>query len=80
MLIVQRIAAVWTIALVPRPSCPAKAKPVLAAFACTVAPVTKVVRAFITLGAMVVELVLEMFLAAVFAHNLRLGVQCWCSE
>jgi hypothetical protein len=39
MLIVHGITAVRTIALVPRPSSPSKAKPVLAAFACTVAPV-----------------------------------------
>jgi hypothetical protein len=74
VLIVRGISVFWTIALVTRPGCPPEAKPVLAAFAGTIAPVTQVVRSVITLGAVVVELVLEVFFATVLAHDQWLSV------
>jgi hypothetical protein len=74
MLIIHGISVFWTIALVPRPCCPSKAKPMLAAFAGTIAPVTQVIRSVIALGAVIVELMLEMFFAAVLAHDQWLSV------
>jgi hypothetical protein len=75
MLIVRGISVFGTIPLVPRPSCPPKAKPVLAALSGAVASVTQVVRPVVTFRAVVVELVLEMFFSTMLAYNQRLSIQ-----
>jgi hypothetical protein len=80
MLIVRGISVFWAIALVPCPSGPSKAKPVLAALSGAVASVTQVVCPIVTFRAVVVELVFEVFFTTMLAYNQRLGIQSWCSQ
>lgn len=64
MLTVGWIAALGCVALVAKPGCPAKSKPMLAAFAVAEAAQTNGVIAALASLAVVMQLVLDMILAA----------------
>jgi hypothetical protein len=67
LLMVGGVATLRTVALVPGPRCPAKAEPVLAPFALAIAAKTEIVVTTVTTRTVIVELVLDVFLAAVRA-------------
>jgi hypothetical protein len=67
LLMVGGVATLRTVALVPGPRCPAKAEPVLAPFALVIAAKTEIVVTTVATRTVIVELVLDVFLAAVRA-------------
>jgi hypothetical protein len=75
LLMIRGISTFWTVTLVARPSRPSKAVPVLASFASTVTPMTKIIRSVIAFRAVVVKLVLKVFFSAMLARYLRFSIQ-----
>jgi hypothetical protein len=79
LFMIGEIPTLRTVALVPGPGCPAKAEPVLAPLTITIAAKTEIIVAVVATRAVIVELVLDVLLATVFARDVWLGMQGWNS-